>query len=189
MTTPISLPTTSPNISNHHRPALRCSHHLQWHLNDGWGSQEVGVGSSAGGIVGLGKSNVDLTVVALWYSTSDEVRSRDGSWEEGLLETRPEDGVGGSVVFGGSSGKGDLGEVGGWDGGQSGGSLEWETCRARVGRVEGADELGGKGEDWVVGERGVEWLWVWRLLESGTDVGRVTGLDSQDGASNGEVGL
>ena len=51
------------------------------------------------------------------------------------------------------------------------------------------DELGGQGENLVVGEGSIERLSEGDLLVAGADVRGVTGLDGEDGASGGEVGL
>ncbi len=68
----------------------------------------------------------------------------------------------------------------GWEG------LEW---KGRVSRVEGCDELRCKRIDVVEVEWGVEGLGEGRLLKSSTDIGGVTGLNSQDGTGNSEVAL
>lgn len=64
--------------------------------------------------------------------------------------------------------------------------LDWQ---GNVGGRARGDEGSSQGVDLVVGQRGIEWLGEGRLLQGGTDIGRVTSLDSEDGAGCGEVGL
>lgn len=111
-------------------------------------------------------------------SSLDEGRASDGN--EGSIDLAALRGLEGVV------GGGQLDGLAVNGAGKDGESLDGQS---RVLLGARGDELGSQGVDLVDGERGVKRLSEGSLLQVGTDVRGVTGLNGQDGSSGSEVGL
>jgi hypothetical protein len=161
------------------------------YLNNGWAS---GDGVIRSGILAASENNVRLTRKALGHDdreTTGNWGSGDESWSSYGDECSIHGGLTGlgleSVARGEESdGATNLNRAGARCKRELGESLEWESG---VGGWAGDDEWRGEGVDLVRGERGVEWLREWGLLERGAEVGAVAGLDGEDGGGGCEVGF
>lgn len=159
-------------------------------LNDGGASSD---GVVVDGVLAAGEDGVGLAGEAL--GDLDHEATLDGlGLDEGGAGDGNEGGVDGGIAVGALEdvvGGGEHDLVTGHDRALSLGDEGRESLDGESGVALGArlDEARGQGEDLVEGERGVEGLGEGLLVEAGADVGRVAGLDREDGASSGEVGL
>jgi hypothetical protein len=161
------------------------------YLNNGWAGGDGVIGS---GILAASENNVRLTRKALWHNngeTAGNRSSRNESWASNSNERSID----------GSLARSSLESVARGEESDSGTSLDRSRARCKrelreslewqggVGGWAGDDEWRGEGVDLVRGERGVEWLREWGLLERGAEVGAVAGLDGEDGGGGCEVGF